>query len=176
MVTGEHRVDINEKCLTMHDPPAVPVLLNEFEAFATRLSQQLSLDAIDWQWRRHEEEWSLTEVVCHLRDVEREIHHFRFRSLMIADNVFLSGEDSDVWAEQRHYRLQDGPDALAEFLAARRETLALLTGIDEPQMWERSGRHAFFGPTSMHELLSLAVRHDRAHWEQIESLLRKSEA
>jgi len=159
----------------MHDPPSVPALLSEFEAFMMRLAQELSLDTTDWQWRHGENEWSLTEVLCHLRDVEREIHQFRFRSLMAADNVFLSGEDSDVWAEQRHYRLQDGPAALADFLAAREETLALLRGIDDSRTWERSGRHAFLGPTSMHELLSLAVRHDRAHWEQIKDLLQKSE-
>jgi hypothetical protein len=149
--------------------------MRELTTFAERLARDLSGPTVDWGWRNREDEWSLTEVVCHLRDVEREIHQSRFRSLMTSDNVFLSGEDSDVWAEQRHYRLQDGPTSLSDFLSARQETIDMLESIDDPELWERTGRHAFFGLTSMHELLNLAVRHDMAHWEQIQFLLRKED-
>lgn len=157
----------------MHDPPSVSSLIEEMSGFAEAVGNALSVPGIDWHWRPHAEEWSLTEVACHLRDVDKEVHQVRFRQLITSENVFLTGENSDVWVQQRQYRLQDGPKALGDFLSARQQTVALLSEIDDEAIWERSGRHAYFGTTSMHELLNLAVRHDRAHWEQICALLEE---
>ncbi len=155
----------------MHDPPSVSALLAESAEFANAIERALSSADINWNWRPGEEEWSLTEVICHLRDVEREVHQVRFRRLIDTANVFLAGHDSDVWVEQRQYKLQDGPTALQEFLNARRQTVVLLESIEDEAMWERNSQHAIFGITSMHELLNLAVRHDRIHWEQIAAYL-----
>lgn len=154
----------------MQQPAPVPALLNELEAFATAVAQLLEGDDIDWQWRPDDNEWSLTEVVCHLRDVEHEVHQSRFRDLIAAENVFLPGVTADDWIAQRQYQLQDGPAALKEFLAARRQTIVLLDSIENETVWDRRGQHAFFGPTSLHELLSLAVKHDQAHFDQLSAL------
>jgi hypothetical protein len=159
----------------MHNPPSVPSLLAELSLFANNVFRRLSPDNVDWHWRPKRGEWSLAEVLCHLRDVELEVHQVRFRSLMAAENVFLSGENPDVWVEERQYRLQDGRKALEDFVDARAQTVSLLEGVRDESTWERTSRHALFGLTSMHELLNLAVRHDRAHWEQITELLRERE-
>jgi hypothetical protein len=153
----------------MQEPPPVQHLLVELEAFATAVAQLLAGQAIDWQWRPSEKDWSLTEVVCHLRDVEHEVHQVRFRDIIAAENVFLPGVTADDWIEQRQYQLQDGRSALDAFLVARRQTVALLDGIDET-IWDRLGQHAFFGPTSLHELLNLVVQHDQAHFDQLVAL------
>lgn len=154
----------------MQEPPPVSALLVELADFAARIQQALAPDEIDWQWRPAEDEWSLTEVACHLRDVEREVHQPRFRDLIASDNAFLPGATSDEWVAQRQYQRQDGRLALEDFVTARSQTVALLDGLDE-EIWERQGRHAFFGPTTMHELLNLAVKHDQAHWQQVTALL-----
>jgi len=86
--------------------------------------------------------------------------------------VFLSGENADEWVEQRGYRHQDGRVALEEFLAARAKNVILLKGIEDEKIWERVCRHALFGTTTLRELLNLAVRHDRAHWGQINRLVK----
>ncbi len=57
------------------------------------------------------------------------------------------------------------PDA---FLAARQKNLALLDDLDN-SIWQRMGRHAFFGPTSLQELVNLAVQHDEVHLQQIQN-------
>jgi hypothetical protein len=155
----------------MQAPPPISTLLDELAAFGAAVADALAPDQVAWQWRPDEKEWSLTEVVCHLRDVEREVHQARFRALITADNAFLPGATSDDWVEARQYQRQNGRAALADFVAARQESLALLADVDE-EVWQRQGRHAFFGPTTLHELLHLAVRHDRSHWRQIELLLR----
>lgn len=154
----------------MHDLPSTSELLKELAEFGASLSQLVDTQPVDWDRRPGDEEWSMTEVLCHLRDVEREVHQIRFHRLLELDNAFLSGENPDAWVEVRQYDLQDGPFALAEFLEERNRTVSLLEGIEDDALWERKGRHAFFGLTSMQELVNLAVRHDRAHWAQILSL------
>lgn len=112
----------------------------------------------------------MTEVVCHLRDVEREVHQARFEALIQDDGAFLPGAVADDWVEERNYREQNGPLALEAFLAARQKTLSMLEGLSA-KTWERRGQHSFFGPTTMHELLYLMVQHDEAHWEQLRELI-----
>lgn len=43
------------------------------------------------------------------------------------------------------------------------------------EQWERTGTHAFFGTTSLQELINLAVQHDQAHWQQVQELLSDPE-
>ncbi|MDX1687459.1 MAG: DinB family protein [Candidatus Promineifilaceae bacterium] len=154
----------------MQEPLPVPTLLQRLESFARDVEQALSDPLVDWECAPAPGEWCLTEVVCHLRDVEKEVHQRRFRALIEEGEAFIPGVAADDWIEERAYREQHGPTALAQFLEARRETLVLLQDLDEA-VWKRQGQHAFFGPTSLHELLNLAVQHDAAHWEQIDNLL-----
>jgi hypothetical protein len=126
---------------------------------------------VDWTRQPDVDQWSLAEVMCHLRDVEREVHQVRFRMLIAEENVFLPGVSADEWADERGYCFENGLEATKSFVAARHETLALVEPLGEG-IWQRQGRHAFFGHTSMHELLYLMVRHDEIHWQQISDLLQ----
>lgn len=154
----------------MQAPPPVSTLLIQLATLAANLRSHLPAQSVDWTARPSPEEWSLVEIVCHLRDVEREVHQARFRALIAQDNAFMPGVSADEWAEERGYRQQDGPAALETFLAARAEMVQLLAPLPA-EMWQRQGRHAFLGTTTMHELLFLVARHDEIHWEQIKSLL-----
>jgi FMN phosphatase YigB (HAD superfamily) len=110
-------------------------------------------------------EWSLTEIVCHLRDVDQEVNFPRFRKLMNEDNPFLPGVDSDPWAEARQYLNQDGKQALTQFLSTRIEMVDMLEHL-QPIDWNRISRHAIFGPTRLIELVKFAAAHDRNHLTQ----------
>ena len=154
----------------MQEPPPVITLLAQLKSFEANVAGVLTIPDVDWKGSSGDDEWSLTEVACHLRDVEREVHQPRFKSLMAGDGAFLAGAVADSWVDERRYQEQDGEAALADFITARQETLAFLERIDST-LWQRQGQHAFFGPTSMHELLYLMVQHDQAHWEQIRALL-----
>ena len=118
-------------------------------------------------WRRQPApaEWCLTEIICHLRDVEREVNLPRIRKLLAEENPFLAGEVTDRWVEERHCAEQDGHQALADFITARKEALGLLNGLQAE--WSRTARHAIFGPTTLLELTGFVAGHDRAHVQQI---------
>lgn len=154
----------------MHSSPPVPQLIQSLQVFAEQVAEVVSDPEIDWLWRPDAASWSLSEVMCHLRDVEREVHQARYHAVLSRDNPFLSGVTSDEWAQLRAYHAQDGREAAADFLALRGESLEKLRSLGDDQ-WQRTGTHAFFGITSLQELINLAVQHDQAHWQQIQELL-----
>jgi HAD superfamily hydrolase (TIGR01549 family) len=133
---------------------------------AVLLHACLGKTASELSVRPAEGEWSPGEVLCHLRDVEREVFLPRLQKVTQEDNPFLSGRDTDQWAEERRYIEQDGLQALQDFTQTRMEQLALLEEL-KPEEWSRSARHAIFGPTRLHELVNITAGHDRLHIRQV---------
>lgn len=156
----------------MQSPAPIANLLTDLAIFAQYLQNLLAQPGLDWQQRPLPDEWSLKEVMCHLRDVEKEVHHIRFRAILTQDIPFMPGAVTDEWVQTRNYAAQDGPTALDSFLAERQKNISLLTELNAEEL-QRQGRHAFFGPTTLHELVGLMVKHDAAHQEQIQNLTNK---
>lgn len=125
-----------------------------------------------WQSKPEPGEWTLTELICHLRDTEREIHHLQL-GLFGGEGVpFIPRPDTGVWASQRDYAHEDGPSALREFLEARHLTLGILKNTTD-QGWEQKARHAIFGPTDFREVAGFIADHDRMHIHQAWSDLKR---
>lgn len=129
-----------------------------------------SLDPRLWIERPKADEWSLTEVLCHLRDVETDVNLARVQKVLAETNPFLPGEDTDAWAAERNYAHQDGRRALVEFTAARLRLVELLEALDASG-WQRPARHAIFGPTRLVELVGILAAHDRLHVRQVKTLV-----
>jgi FMN phosphatase YigB (HAD superfamily) len=125
-----------------------------------------SLNALDLAQRPKVGEWSPAEIICHLRDVDEEVNLPRLRKIIREDNPFIAGQETDLWAEQRHYQQQDGKVALDAFIAHRMELHTLLQGLDQKD-WQRPARHAIFGPTQLMEIASIIAGHDRLHVRQM---------
>ncbi|MGE5377087.1 MAG: DinB family protein, partial [Bacteroidota bacterium] len=144
-------------------PEAVLAILTSTPAVLHSMTSGLT----DEQWR-HEpsrQDWAINEIVCHLRDTEREIHQLQVRLLLEREGAFLPRPENAVWANEREYLNVDGPTALAEFTSARLEVLKTLKEQDE-QMWSRKARHAIFGPTNFLEVAGFIANHDRLHIQQ----------
>jgi FMN phosphatase YigB (HAD superfamily) len=129
--------------------------------------RSLSSSLTDEQWK-HEptrEDWALTEIACHLRDTEREVHQTQLKLMLERTDSFIPRPDSGVWASERKYLNVNGSIALAEFVSARMETLDMLKDLDDAT-WSRNARHAIFGPTNFLEVLGFMAEHDRLHIQQ----------
>lgn len=126
-------------------------------------------------WKNSPEpgEWCPTEVLCHLRDVEREVNIPRLEKVLQGNNPHVPGRDTDPWAEQRQYWSQSGPEALRSFVSARLELLEILEGLNE-DAWELPARHAIFGPTNLAEMVGIMAGHDRLHVRQVHETLDRS--
>jgi FMN phosphatase YigB (HAD superfamily) len=112
------------------------------------------------------EEWSASEVLCHLRDVDAEVNMPRLQKVVNERNPFLPGQDTDPWADTRQYCLQDGLQALSDFTQARLELLRLLENLSQ-EGWNLQARHAIFGPTNLRELVNIIAGHDILHVQQV---------
>jgi FMN phosphatase YigB (HAD superfamily) len=131
----------------------------------------LSLEDADWTRKPAPGEWSLTEILCHLRDVDQEVNLPRLQKVIGSDNPFIPGKDTDPWAEARQYARQDGRQALVQMIFARQQIVALLEALD-PAGWQRPARHAIFGPTRLQELVDIIAAHDRLHLQQVYQVLK----
>lgn len=116
-------------------------------------------------------EWSLTEILCHLRDTELDINQPRLRMLLELEEPFIPARDSDSWAVSRDYQNQDASQALDDFTSARVETVDLLRSLEDE--WKRKARHAIFGPTNLQELVKFMAEHDKLHIRQIRSTIEQ---
>jgi FMN phosphatase YigB (HAD superfamily) len=132
------------------------------------------LNSPAWTHEPAPDDWSLCELVCHLRDTEREVHKMQIQLFEERDEPFIPRPDTSVWASQRDYFHEDGISALKEFNNARRETLMLIKKITVKSIaWERKARHAIFGPTNLLEVVSFIADHDRMHIQQAWNTLKK---
>ncbi len=154
-------------------PAALLAWLRAAPAAVAALTQPLSPAA--WAQRPAAEEWSLTEILAHLRDVDLDVNLPRFQKLAAESNPFLPGVDTDSWAEQRGYRQQNGPECLRQFVQARIQLIQHLSNLPA-EAWQQTARHAIFGPTTLQELVRFIITHDRSHLQQISDTLRQIQA
>lgn len=143
-----------------NDPAGLLAILRSTPAALDTLSRSLAPE----QWTCHPQpgEWCLAEMICHLRDVDREVNLPRLKKIMEEENPFLAGQDTDAWNSERCYHFQDGPDALHSFNATRIELLGLLDSLDA-EAWQRTARHSIFGRTDLAEMVKIITSHDRLH-------------
>jgi len=109
--------------------------------------------------------WSITEIVCHLRDVE-EFYLDRVRTILTNHDPALNAFQPDRWAVERQYRRCLCQPALDAFVGRRRETLSLLEGLGE-DAWERGGLHPLRGWMTIRRIVHGWAKHDDEHGDQI---------
>lgn len=131
------------------------------------------LPAEMWTYRSSPDEWCLNEMLGHLRDVEREVNLPRIQTFLQKSNPFITADDTDLWVAERGYAQENGATTLAEFVAARMDTLAALQNLSAAD-WQRAGRHAIFGPITLQEQLAFSAEHDRVHLRQVFHALKKN--
>lgn len=161
--------------LAQYQPPPPPPGWLTYQLtgnLAHVMSELADLDAAAWTERPAPDDWSFTEIICHLRDVDREVHLQRIQAVLTTDNPFISGAVTDPWATERSYQTQSGPLALQAFAAARQEIVQLLSAQPETA-WARPARHALFGPSTLAEIVGWLLDHDRIHLEQIRTAKAK---
>jgi len=144
-------------------PAGLCAILRSTPAALFTLSRDLETNRL--HNRRTPAEWAPVEIICHLRDVEFEVNLPRLQQALKEKNPFIAGRDTDHWAESRSYLQQNGLQACTDFAAARIELVNTLESLP-PEDWQRSVRHAIFGPTTLLELVKFMTDHDRLHVQQ----------
>lgn len=112
-----------------------------------------------------DENWSVVEVLCHLRDAE-EFFIKRYQAMRDQDNPVIVGYDQEMLANERSYKSADFRTALASFTTFRAQTVLELTKLT-PQQWQRSGLHTELGQITIYAQTVHHVAHDAIHCAQI---------
>jgi hypothetical protein len=151
-------------------------LLDAFRAAPTTLAHLLR-DCTQEQAqaaRGGDENWSVVEVICHLRDAE-ERGLERTRAMRDVDDPFLPAFDQETWARERNYAAGDLRVAFAAFLRLRAQHVAELAALP-PAAWERTGRHEEQGRITIAAHTLHLVAHDSIHAAQIARQLEQGDA
>jgi len=124
-------------------------------------------------WTPAPGKWSILEILCHMRDMEREAYIERYTRILAENEPALPNLDGEAFAILRGYRGQKAPEVVREWVALRRQTLQLLRKAGKAQ-WARAGVHATAGRLTMEDLIQRhAVGNDEAHLRQIEAIKRR---
>lgn len=113
-----------------------------------------------------EGEWSATECLVHLLDVERYVFPTRVQALLAGQAI--SAFDPDTQGTKNS---ASSPAELArEFASLRQTSLALLERVT-PDDFSRSAEHSEFGTITLGQLLHEWAAHDLNHTIQAEQAI-----
>jgi hypothetical protein len=121
------------------------------------------------------ERFTAIEQVWHVHDVEIDGYHQRFRRILEEDHPFLPDLGSEALAKARDYASRDAMSALAGIRAARAQTIAMLSSLDDAQL-ARTGVFEDYGPVTTRGLVHFLCSHDQQHLAGVQWLLGKIEA
>ncbi len=150
----------------------VSYVILRLEENATVFSGLLSKDNVmDVKWKPSRDQWCLLEIMCHLRDEEKEDFRVRVKSVLNDPSTPLPPFDPSVWVESRKYIEQEFDQVLDDFLEERKKSIAWLkTKVGED--WTLYLDHQHFGQLSAFRFLSNWLGHDYLHIRQITRLKR----
>jgi len=147
-------------------------ILKHLSRSPERLRELLSdVPSAAFNYKPAEEQFSILENVCHLRDIEVEGYSKRIRRIIDEDNPELPDIDGARLAIERDYNHQDLSNAVTAFVEARNHNLALLEQIDS-QTLSRSGNLQGVGTVTLRKLLEMMAEHDEGHMEELRNLRR----
>jgi hypothetical protein len=130
------------------------------------------LDEETLRWRPIPSKWSVKEIMCHLRDMERLAYLARYRRILTEDNPLLANVDQDKIAIETDYINQDAKAALEEFKRLRWETIQTLEGAPT-DAWSRGGTHSTDGPMTVEQLVVRQIKgNDLNHLVQMKDIVR----
>lgn len=155
-----------EARLALPIPELAGALAATPRAIAT-VAEGLALQAL--RWRPRDGEWSLTEVLAHLLDLERTLFLPRLRRIATEDRPAFETFDLDAWARERDHRARDFAVELEAFARARAETIGFLEALPAGAA-ERLGLSAHYGPVTLAQYATHAVDHDLEHLAQMHDL------
>ncbi len=118
-------------------------------------------------WLQHPDpnEWSIMQVLCHLRDSERDHQLPRLQKILMEDNPFLANPNTPPGPNTTPCD-NDGYRVAHQFADARQQTIEFLENVDIDN-WYRPARHSIFGNTTLLEMAHFTAQHDRLHLNQL---------
>ena len=111
------------------------------------------------------------EQVCHVKDIEIDGYHTRFRRMLEESNPLLASLDGEALARERSYSTADSATVLAQFRDARAKTIELISRLT-PQQFLRAAEFEGHRVT-LRGLVHNLCSHDQQHLAGMQWLLAR---
>lgn len=121
------------------------------------------------------EAFTAIEQLCHVRDIEIEGYHVRFRRTLAEAHPTLASIDSEPLAVERSYGTADAARVLADFRMARIQTMEIVSSLSDAQL-QRTAVFEGYGPLTMRSLIHYLCSHDQQHLAGLQWLAGKIDA
>ena len=120
------------------------------------------------------EPFSAIEQICHVRDIEVDGYHERFRRALQEVNPTLENVDGETLAEERAYAAAEPAEVFAAFRIARAKTLETISRLTAEQF----DRTAVFdsAPITVRGLVHMLCSHDQQHLAGLQWLMARIDA
>jgi uncharacterized damage-inducible protein DinB len=118
------------------------------------------------RYRPAEGEWSIKEVVGHLRDAA-EVWHKRIHATWSLTDPILPGWDRSITYADRNYQDADITAVIASMREWRAKTVELLAHAVD---WTRLGQHLEQGRRSLKQWAEFMIAHEAEHLASIRAL------
>lgn len=147
-------------------------LIARMESFPDALRRLIEhVDAPDARWKPPSGAWSILEIVCHLASEEVEDFRARLESTLREPADPWPGIDPEGWVIERKFNARDLAETLAQFAAARTESITWLREVAPNADWSKTFEHPKIGRISAGDLLASWAAHDALHLRQISKRL-----
>ena len=110
--------------------------------------------------------WSALEVLCHLRDTDRDVLVPRLGRMLAEDGPEIADVDLSGWDVARAYRTESARAVHRAWSVSRRALIARLAPLG-PADWRRVGWHSRRGAYPLGEMVRQWAEHDLSHRRQI---------
>ncbi len=121
-------------------------------------------------WKPSQEQFSILENVCHLRDIETEAYIIRINRILTEELPLLLDVDGTRLAQERQYNSYNLNSALEEFRLARSSSIKSIEGLTPEMLEQRSGNLEYVGIISLRQLIEKMIEHDSDHLKELEKL------
>ena len=117
------------------------------------------------------EPFSAIEQICHVRDIEVDGYHERFRRALQEADPTLENVDGETLAVERAYAAAEPTEVFAAFRAARAKTLEIIAALTVEQ-FERTA--VFDGASiTVRGLVHMLCSHDQQHLAGLQWLMAR---
>jgi hypothetical protein len=123
-------------------------------------------------------EWSVHEVLAHLRACSDVWGDYYIMTILAEDHPTIKARNPRTWIKDTNYLEQEFQSSLRAFTKQRRKLLAILEPLPTKD-WARTNTLTGAGKPLQQTLLSHAdglARHERAHLKQIERTINEQSA
>lgn len=120
-------------------------------------------------WRDSGDGWTVTEVMCHLRDFD--VFFYGRAEMMVAlENPILPAYDHEALAIELKYNEQNLFEVYEDLKSHREKFAQFFDGL-EGEQWDHEGQHPERDSFTMLDSLMQVGLHDNVHLEQITRII-----